>query len=52
MPAEAVKVIQAISPQLAAANALVLPIKSSATPAGSSTKIKGTKMAGATYFQL
>ena len=52
MPADAVNTIQAISFQLAAAKFFMLPFKSSATPAGSRTKMNGTKMAGATYFQL
>jgi len=52
IPIEAVKVIQAISSQFAFASAFVDPISKSATPDGSKTKIKGTRMAGATYFQL
>ena len=52
MPAEAVNTIQPMSFQLAVAKFFILPFKSSATPAGSRTKINGTKIAGATYFQL
>src|SRR6266540_1299687 len=51
IPSAAVIVTSAIEPQSALPSVLIEPVRSSPTPEGSSTNMKGTRKAGMVYFQ-
>src|ERR1700694_5928980 len=50
IPSAAVIVTSAIEPQSASPSVLIDPVRSSPTPDGSSTNMKGTRNAGIVYF--
>src|SRR5713101_1476194 len=50
IPSPAVIVTSAIEPQSALPSVLIEPVRSSPTPEGSSTNMKGTRNAGMVYF--